>query len=113
MQVAEIAPGGCEVGREPQRGLVVPRRQMEMAAPNMAVTELGVQAGYHFAGRTGGAPAGSIAPSLSGGFVDPAGRGLVLPALDMLGCRRRDGLGGLDGYACGHGRTLGTNRLPW
>jgi hypothetical protein len=63
----------------------------------MTVTEVGVQAGYHFAGRTGGAPAGSSAPSLSGGFVDPAGRGLALPALEMLGRRRREGLGGLDG----------------
>jgi hypothetical protein len=65
----------------------------------MGIAELGVQAGYHFTGRIGGAPAGSIAPSLRGGdgFVEPAGRGLVLPALEMLGRRRSEGLGGLDG----------------
>jgi hypothetical protein len=89
-----------------------------MAAPNMGIAELGVQAGYHFTGRIdiGGVPAGSIAPSLRGGdgFVGSAGLDLVLLVQEMLGLRRSKGLGGLDGYgACGHSRTLGTNRLPW
>jgi hypothetical protein len=55
----------------------------------MGITELGVQASYHFTGRSGRAPAGIIAHSLSGddGFVDPAGRSLVLPVLEMLGRR--------------------------
>ena len=68
-----------------------------MAAPHMGIAELGVQAGYHFTRRIGGAPAGSIAPSLSGraGFVNPAGLGLVLPAPEM--CRRNEGLDGFDG----------------
>jgi hypothetical protein len=64
-----------------------------MAAPHMGIAELGVQAGYHLTGRNGGAPAGSIAPSLSGG----AGLGLVLPAPEMLSRRRDEGLDGFDG----------------
>jgi hypothetical protein len=65
----------------------------------MGVAELGVQAGYHLTGRNGGAPAGSIAPSLSGGagFVSPAGLGLVLPAPEMLSRGRNEGLDGFDG----------------
>jgi hypothetical protein len=79
-----------------------------MAAPNMGITELGVQAGYHFTGRIGGAPAGRNASSLRAGdgIVDPAGRGLGLLVLQMLGRRQRKGLGGLGDYgACGHGRA--------
>jgi hypothetical protein len=84
----------------------------------MGIAEFGVQAGYHFTGRTGGAFAGSIAPSLRSGdgFVDVAGRSLVLPALEMLARRRREGFGGLDGYgACGHGAPsarIGCHRAP-
>jgi hypothetical protein len=70
-----------------------------MAAPHMGIAELGVQAGYHFRWRTGRIRAGSIEPGLKGsdGFVDPAGRVMVLPALEMPGRRRSEGLGGLDG----------------
>jgi hypothetical protein len=62
----------------------------------MGIAELGVQAGYHFTGRTRGAPPGSIAPSLRGGdgFIDPVGRGLVRPALEILSRRRSEGLDG-------------------
>jgi hypothetical protein len=99
MHVAEIGPGGCEVRRKPQRGLVVAGRRVETAALHMGIAEFGVQAGDLFTRRTRGAPAGSIAPELRGGdgFVDPAGRGQILPALEMLGSRRGEGLGGLDG----------------
>jgi hypothetical protein len=66
-----------------------------MAAPHIGITEFGVQAGYRF----GRIASDSIEPSLKGsdGFVDPAGRAMVLPALEMPGRRRSEGLGGLDG----------------
>jgi hypothetical protein len=65
----------------------------------MSIAELGVQASYHFTGSIGGASAGFIAHSLRSGdgFVDPADLGLVLPALKVLGRRRSERLGGLDG----------------
>jgi hypothetical protein len=70
-----------------------------MAAPHIGIAELGVQAGYHFSRRIGRISAGSIEPGLKGsdGFVDPAGRVMVLPAQEMLGRWRSEGLGGLDG----------------
>ena len=48
VHVAEIAPAGREVWRQPQRGLVVPGRQGEIAALHVGMAEFGVQAGYHF-----------------------------------------------------------------
>ncbi len=83
-----------------------------MAAPHVGIAELGVQIGYHFSGSIGRIPAGRIEPSPKGGdgFVDPVGRVEVLPALEILGQRRNEGLGGLAGQgACGHDRTLGKN----
>jgi hypothetical protein len=68
-----------------------------MAAPHIGIAELDVQAGYHF--RIGRIAADSIEPGLkdSDRFVDRAGRIIVLPALERLGRRRTDGLGGLGG----------------
>jgi hypothetical protein len=65
----------------------------------MGIAKLGVQAGYRFTWRIGGAPAGSFAPHLNSGsgFIDPARRGLILPALEMLSHRRSEGLDGLGG----------------
>ena len=85
--------------REPQRSLVIPGGQIETPQPHMGIAKLGVQASYHFTWRIGGAPADLIALGLRGGdgFIDPAGRGLVLPVLEMLSRRQSEGFDGLDG----------------
>jgi hypothetical protein len=85
-----------------------------MAAPHVGVAKFGVQAGYHFSGTIGRIAVGSIEPSPKGtdGFVDPVGRAVVLPALQMLGRQRSEGPGGLAGQgAYGHDRTLGKIQL--
>jgi hypothetical protein len=79
----------------------------------MRIAEFGVQDGYRFTGRNGGARDAAI-ECLRGsdGFVDPAGRVRVLRLSEMPGCRRSGGLG-LDAFgANSHGRTFGENQ-PW
>ena len=45
VHVTEIAPAGGEVRHQPQRGLVVCRCQLEIAANHACVAEMGVQVG--------------------------------------------------------------------
>ena len=83
--------------REPQRGLVVGSREIELTAPHIGIAEFRMQIGHH---RDSGVIArlcrSGVEPGCEGQdrFADPAMVVMLLPSQEVLGGERGGDVGG-------------------